>query len=198
MLRFYSFVLLSLALWLTTANANTIGDRNNGSLHTKEWFEITFKDVAEDIETAEAEGKRLAILFEQFGCAYCTRMHNDHLEDAYVADYLKEHFYIVQYNLFGAEEVLDLDGEELTETTAAQKWGLMFTPTFVFMPTLEELQALSEKEDNLTVSSAAVGALPGLPSKKTFKHMFMWVNESGYNTDEHFQKYHARMLEAGL
>lgn len=186
---------LMLALCWSIWNTVAIADIGDGSLHNKDWFATTFKDVAEDIEEASANGKRLALLFEQHGCAYCTRMHKEHLEDPYVKDYLQEHFQIVQYNLFGAEEVTDLDGELLTETKAAEKWGLMFTPTIVFMPTAEEL----ETADNAaTVATVAVAALPGLPGKRTFKHMFMWVVENGYLKDEHFQKYHARMLEAGL
>lgn len=186
---------LLLTLAASAWSAMVSADIGDGSLHSKDWFETTFKDVAEDIEEASANGKRLALLFEQHGCAYCTRMHKEHLEDPYVKDYLQEHFQIVQYNLFGAEEVTDLDGELLTETKAAEKWGLMFTPTIVFMPSATELEAA---DDNATVATVAVAALPGLPSKRTFKHMFMWVVENGYQKDEHFQKYHARMLEAGL
>ncbi len=48
--------------------------------------------------------------------------------------YVSEHFKVVQYNLYGDEEVIDLDGEVLTEKTAAEKWGIMFTPTWLFLP----------------------------------------------------------------
>ena len=35
---------------------------------------------------------------------------------------------VVQYNLYGDEEVTDLDGEVLSEKQAARKWRILFTP----------------------------------------------------------------------
>jgi len=168
---------------LSTAQAATVGD---DGLHKEDWFSITFKDVAEDIETANEEGKRLVLVFEQRGCIYCKKMHEDLLTDPEVRDYVKEHFKVVQYNMFGDEEVTDLDGDVLTEKTAARKWGYVFTPTLVFLP--------EEAPDGQTVAQAAVATMPGAFGKWTFLNMFRWVNEKGYETDEHFQKYHARII----
>ncbi|CTQ66004.1 thioredoxin family protein [Roseibium alexandrii] len=155
-------------------------------LHKQPWFTITFKDIAEDIQTASDEGKRLALVFEQRGCIYCKAMHEKLLSDPEVTDYIKEHFIVVQYNMFGDEEVIDIDGEELTEKTAARKWGYVFTPTIVFLP--EDIP-----EDG-TVADSAVATMPGSFGKWTFLNMFRWVNEKGYESDEHFQKYHARII----
>jgi thioredoxin-related protein len=44
-------------------------------LHKQDWFALTFRDVAEDIEAARDEGKRLVMIFEQRGCIYCAKMH---------------------------------------------------------------------------------------------------------------------------
>lgn len=163
-----------------------------GGLHTQDWFSVTFKDVAEDITDAASEGKRLALVFEQHGCIYCTKMHEEILADPEVSEYIQKHFNIVQINIFGDEEVTDLDGEVLTEQGAAEKWGVMFTPTILFMP--ETIEADSdEKPDAL---KAAVAALPGGFKKYTFLHTFQWVQEKGYDGDEHFQKYHARKFNA--
>lgn len=165
------------------AGAFTIGE---DGLHKEEWFSETFKDVAEDIETAAAAGKRLAIVVEQRGCIYCRKMHEDLLSDPEVADYIKANFMIVQYNMFGDVEVTDLDGEELTEKTAARKWGYVFTPTIVFLP--------EEAPEGVTVAQAAVATMPGAFGKWTFLNMFRWVREKGYEGEEHFQKYHARRI----
>lgn len=173
------------ALALTTGvPAAELGD---DGLHKEDWFALTFKDVAEDIETARENGKRLAIVFEQRGCIYCAKMHEELLADPEVAGYIKENFSVVQFNMFGDEEVTDLDGETLTEKTAARKWRVVFTPTILFMP--------EEAPDDMTAGEAAVASMPGAFGKNTFLHMFQWVNEKGYETDEHFQKYHARKLE---
>jgi thioredoxin-related protein len=142
--------------------------------------------LAEDIAAAKAEGKRLAIVFEQRGCIYCAKMHEVILADPEVADYIKANFKVVQYNMFGDEEVIDLDGEKLSEKTAARKWGYVFTPTIVFLP--------EDVPQGKTVAQAAVATMPGAFGKWTFLNMFKWVRERGYEGDEHFQKYHARII----
>ncbi|GAB5460035.1 thioredoxin family protein [Hoeflea alexandrii] len=155
-------------------------------LHKQDWFALTFRDVAEDIEAAKDEGKRLVLVFEQRGCIYCAKMHEDLLSDPEVSDFIKANFKVVQYNMFGDEEVTDLDGDVLTEKTAARKWGYVFTPTLVFLP--------EEAPEGMTVAEAAVATMPGAFGKWTFLNMFKWVAEKGYDSDEHFQKYHARII----
>ncbi|MGI6854942.1 thioredoxin family protein [Mesorhizobium sp. 1B3] len=167
----------------TVAPAAEVGE---DGLHKQEWFTITFRDLAEDIEQAKAQGKRLAIVFEQRGCIYCREMHEKILSDPEVRDYIRENFVIVQYNMFGDEEVIDLDGEKLTEKTAARKWGYVFTPTIVFLP--------EQAPQGKSVADAAVATMPGAFGKLTFLNMFRWVKDKGYEGDEHFQHYHARIV----
>lgn len=183
MIRFIVAVAAAFLMFAPAANAFTVGE---DGLHKEEWFSETFKDVAEDIETASAAGKRLAIVVEQRGCIYCRKMHEELLSDPEVADYIKANFMVVQYNMFGDVEVTDLDGEELTEKTAARKWGYVFTPTIVFLPELAP--------EGVTVAEAAVATMPGAFGKWTFLNMFRWVREKGYEGEEHFQKYHARRI----
>jgi thioredoxin-related protein len=170
-------------LMFAPAAAVTVGD---DGLHKQEWFTITFRDIAEDIEQAKSEGKRLAITFEQRGCIYCRRMHEEILSDPEVRDYISANFMVVQYNMFGDEEVTDLDGKVLTEKTAARRWGYVFTPTIVFLP--------ESAPSGGTVAQAAVATMPGAFGKWTFLNMFRWVREKGYEGDEHFQHYHARII----
>ena len=178
-------VLLALLplLLVTPASAVEVGE---DGLHKENWFAMTFRDMAEDIEQARSEGKRLAIIFEQRGCIYCREMHEKILADPEVRDYIVKNFMVVQYNMFGDEEVTDLDGETLTEKTAARKWGYVFTPTIVFLP--------EEAPEAKTVAEAAVATMPGAFGKWTFLNMFRWVKEKGYEGDEHFQHYHARVI----
>src|SRR3546814_4594633 len=99
-----------------------------------------------------------------------------------------------QYNLYGDEEVTDLDGEVLTEKTAARKWGIAFTPTILFLP--------EGADGSLDARQAAVASMPGAFQKGTFLDMFTWVRDKLYETDEDFQRYHARRIrertEAGV
>ncbi|MEP0520046.1 MAG: thioredoxin family protein [Hyphomicrobiales bacterium] len=180
--------LIFLASWLIlsfgTVNASEIGE---DGLHKQPWFTSTFRDIAEDIETARDEGKRLVMIFEQRGCIYCARLHEKVFSDPEVASYIQEHFVVVQYNMFGDEEVIDLDGSELTEKTAAREWGVVFTPTIMFLP--------EEVPEDVNTAEAAVSTMPGAFGRWTSLHMFQWVVEKGYESEEHFQKYHARKLE---
>lgn len=170
------------------ASAVEIGD---DGLHKQEWFTTTFKDIAEDVAAARDEGKRLAIIFEQRGCIYCKRLHEEVFSDPEVREFISENFMVVQYNMFGDEEVTDLDGITLTEKKAARKWRVVYTPTIVFLP--------ETAPQNQNVLAAAVSVMPGAFGKWTTLNMFKWVREKGYEGEEHFQKYHARKLaEAGV
>jgi len=163
--------------------AATLGD---DGLHKEEWFSLTFKDMQEDLAAAQEEGKRLAIIIEQRGCTYCRQIHEEVLSDPQVRDYIKANFLMVQYDLHGNQDVTDLDGEVLAEKNAVRKWGTLFTPTILFLP---------EKADGtLDTARAAVAMMPGAFSKGTFLDMFTWVREKGYETDEDFQRYHARRI----
>ena len=157
-------------------------------LHKTPWMSVTFKDMAEDLENARDEGKRLAIIFEQRGCVYCKKMHEEVFSDPEVADFIKANFMVVQMNLFGDEEVTDFDGEALSEKDMANRWGVVFTPTILFMP--------EEAPESGTAAKAAVSQMPGAFGKLTTLHMFQWVAEKGYEGEEHFQKYHARKFNA--
>ncbi len=177
-------VLMAVCALALPASAAEIGD---DGLHKQPWMPVTFKDMAEDLDTATGEGKRLAIIFEQRGCIYCKELHEKVFSDPEVADYIEANFMVVQMNLFRDEEVTDFDGEALPEKEMARRWGVVFTPTILFMP--------GEAPDG-PAGPAAVGIMPGAFGKYTTLHMFQWVAEKGYEGEEHFQKYHARKLEA--
>jgi len=156
-------------------------------LHKQEWFSLTFKDVAEDIQEASDEGKRLALVFEQRGCIYCKAFHEVVLADPEISQYVQDNFHVVQYNLFGDEEVTDLDGDVKTEKTAAEKWGIVYSPFILFMPE-------TAPDDGSDVVKAAVASIYGGFEKDTFLHMVEWVKLKGYAGEEKFQSYHARRL----
>ena len=88
--------------------------------------------------------------------------------------------------MFGDVEVTDFDGETLPERDMVRKWRQMFTPTLMYFPqTVEEGQ---------TAVEAAVATVPGAFGPATTFHMMKWIVDKGYEGDETFQKYHARML----
>ncbi len=183
MLRNLLMAFAFLAALPVLAGASEVGE---DGLHKEDWFTITFRDVGEDIKTASEQGKRLVLIFEQRGCIYCAEMHEKILSDPEVRAFIEKNYMVVQYNMFGDEEVTDIDGEVLTEKTAARKWGFVFTPTMVFMP--------EAAPDGKNSAQAAVATMPGAFGKLTFLNMFKWVHEKGYEGEEHFQKYHARII----
>lgn len=165
--------------------AAEVGD---DGLHKTDWMRDTFKDLREDLEEANAEGKRMAIFVEQRGCIYCTKMHEEVFPREDIASYIRENFFVVQLNLHGDLEVVDFDGETLTEKQAARKWGLLFTPSILFLP--------QDVEQGVSAQSAAVAMMPGAFEAGTTLDLFTWVNEGLYAADneEDFQRYHARRI----
>ena len=179
------FSLIAAVLMATHVTAAEIGD---DGLHKADWMRDTFKDLQEDLAEAQAEGKRLLILFEQRGCIYCAKMHKEVFSEPEVEAFIEDNYFVVQLNLHGDTEVIDLDGEELTEKQAAQKWGLLFTPTMLFIH--------EEVEDGENAVQAAAAVMPGAFAKGTTLDMLTWVAEKRYELDngEDFQRYHARRI----
>ncbi len=181
---FFSFVvavLMAVPVW-----ASEIGD---DGLHKQAWMRETFKDLREDLADANAEGKRLVLFFEQRGCIYCRKMHEEVFVDPTVSQYIEDNYFVVQLNLHGDIEVTDLDGESLSEKNVARKWNVMFTPSIVFLP--------EEVPEGVSAAQAAVAVMPGAFGKGTTMDMFTWVNEKRYDLDngEDFQRYHARRIQ---
>lgn len=183
-----ALVALILAGQAVAAGNVVMGD---DGLHKTDWMRDTFKDLREDLAEANAEGKRLAIIVEQRGCIYCNKMHEDVFPVPEIDAFIHENFFFVQINLFGDVGVTDFDGEELTEKQLGAKWGLLFTPTILYFP--------EEVPEGTPGIRAAVATVPGAFGKHTTLNMMRWVVDHGYDGEESFQKFHARMLtEAGL
>lgn len=181
----FLFALLTTVFLGNMLAAATVGD---DGLHIQTWIRDTFKDLQEDLDEANAEGKRLAIFFEQRGCIYCTKMHETVYPDPELSDYINENFFVIQLNLHGDLEVVDFDGEELSEKRIARKWGILFTPSVIFLP--------EEVEDGKTAIQSAVSVMPGAFGRGTTLDMFTWVKEKRYaiDSEEDFQRYHARRI----
>lgn len=154
------------------------------------WFVEGFLDLKEEHAAAAGRGKTFAVIFEQRGCVYCTRMHTEILAQRYVNDYVAANFDIVQLDLWGAREVTDFDGQRLPEKRLAERWGVLFTPTIVFFR--EDLGGLDGKwGPPIEVARMSLGF-----GAATFVDLFGWVRTRSYEQDRNFQKYHvARMAE---
>ncbi len=186
MRQFIAAFLLGLAAMSMPGLAANIGD---DGLHKAPWMRETFLDLREDLAEANAEGKRLALMIEQRGCIYCKMMHEEVYPLPDIAQYVSENFFVVQINLHGDREVTDLDGESMPEKDMLRKWGILFTPTVIFLP--------DEAGEGVSAKDAAVAIMPGAFKKGTTLDMFTWVNEKRYAMEngEDFQRYHARRIQ---
>ncbi|WP_411352653.1 thioredoxin family protein [Leisingera aquaemixtae] len=178
-----------LLIVVVLAGPLTAAELGDDGLHKTSWMRDTFKDLREDLEEANGEGKRLALIFEQRGCVYCTKMHEEIFPRPEISQYIEDNFFVVQLNLYGDVEVTDFDGETLPEKDMARKWRVLFTPTILFLP--------EEVGEDATAPEAAVAVMPGAFGAGTTLDMFTWVNEKRYALDneEDFQRYHARRIQ---
>lgn len=176
-------------LALAVALPGQAAELGDDGLHKADWMRDTFKDLGEDLDEANAEGKRLLVMFEQRGCVYCTKMHKEVFPKPAIAQMIEDNYFVVQLNLHGDIEVTDFDGEVLPEKDMARKWGVLFTPTMMFLP--------EDVPDDSSAAQVAVAQMPGAFGKGTTLDMLTWVAEKRYEMDngEDFQRYHARMIQ---
>ena len=183
------YLLIILTVFFSSVASNTIAlEVGDDGLHKTKWMQNTFKDLREDLEEANAEGKRLVLFFEQIGCIYCTKMHKEVFSKENISNYIEDNFFVVQLNLHGDTEVIDFDGEVLPEKDMARKWGILFTPSIIFLP--------QQVKDDVSAQQAAVAMMPGAFQLGTTLDLFTWVREERYLIDngEDFQRYHARRV----
>ncbi|MGP1358760.1 MAG: thioredoxin, partial [Roseicyclus sp.] len=83
-------------------------------------------------------------------------------------------------------DVTDFDGETLTESQAVRRWRTLFTPTILFFP--------EDVPEDMTGMEAAVATMPGAFGRSMTRNMMQWILDEGYNSEESFQAYHARIL----
>ena len=176
---------------------------DDGIFHQK-WYVQSFLDLKDDYAEAEAAGKRFAVIFEQRGCIYCTKMHTEVLAQKYINDYVRENFHVVQVDLWGSREATDFDGTKMPEKKLAERWGVMFTPTVVFFkdgllkegpamsgPAMSGKADIKQWGQPLEVTRMSLGFGPG-----TFYDLFVWVRAKVYEQDRNFQRFHlARYAE---
>lgn len=180
--------LITLVLAIVLAGPLAAVELGDDGLHKADWLRDTFKDLREDFAEAESEGKRLMILVEQRGCVYCNEMHENTFTDPRVKAMLEDRYFPVQINLHGETEIVDVDGETLSEKAATRKWGVMFTPTMIFFP--------AGLDDSRSAGAQAVAIMPGAFAPGTTLDLMTWVVEERYldQSEEDFQRYHARMI----
>lgn len=97
-----------------------------------DWFEQSFLNLREDLTEAINKDKQgLVVYFGQKRCAYC-KMLMQSLQLADIASYSQRHFNWVGVDIWGQEEVTDLQGQTLSERDFSVREGANFTPSLIF------------------------------------------------------------------
>ena len=152
-------------------------------LHIQSLFHDSFLDLAEDLQEAKAQGKRLVIFWEQRGCPYCKRTHEINLRIPTMVQYIKKNFMVLRLNLWGDREVTDFDGEIMAEKNLAQKYAILFTPTLQFFP--ESIAKVAGQ----TGGVAEVVRIPGYFKPFHFFFLFHYAFDKGYEKQPSFQRW---------
>ena len=156
-------------------------------LYTESWFLESFLDLRDDLEEAAAAGKRFAVMWELKGCPYSKETHFVNFQDPEIRAFAEANFLILQLNLQGSRAVVDFDGEEIEERKLARKYGVRFSPTFLFFPGRADGLA------DIPAKERAVAQMPGYFQPPHFLAMFRYVHEEAYGT-ERFRSYLKRQL----
>jgi len=155
---------------------------NADGIHTQDWFMESFMDLREDHGEVAAQKKHFAIFFEQKGCPYCAAMHEKNLSVPKISNFIQEKFGVLQVNIFGSREVTDFDGKTMEERQLARRWGVMFTPTIVFIkPNLDGLDGLNGKQ-------LQIARMPGYFKRFHFITFFEYIAGDHYETID-FQRF---------
>lgn len=156
-------------------------EMGDNGLHVQPWFHEGFLELADDLAEAADDGKDLLILVEQAGCPYCREMHHVNLRIPQIVDTLQEKFLVVQLDMRGSREVIDLDGTAKEERSLVRSWGVNFTPTMIFVP-----KEAVDGDGNLRDRS--VMTMPGYFKPFHFDTMLNFIASDSYR-DGDFQRY---------
>jgi len=127
-----SILLCLLAIFVLPLSAHGAKVEGTGESEPPKWFKASFLDLREDVNDAAKNGKRLFIYFHQKGCPYCAELVNNNFSQKHIVEYTRKHFDALHLDLWGAQEVTDLDGNAYSEKDFAAKNKVWFTPTLLF------------------------------------------------------------------
>jgi thioredoxin-related protein len=155
----------------SSAETPVLGD---DGLYRQSWFIESFLELADDLDAARRQGRRLAVMWELKGCPYCRETHLVNFARPDIADYVRSRFDLLQLNIIGARTVTDFDGSGLGEKQLAARYGVRFTPTIQFFP--ETADGLADRP----AERREVARMAGYYRPDDFLAMFRFVAEKAY------------------
>lgn len=128
-LKFRGFGLWLALLWILAIIGVTKAQADE-----MEFFDQTFGDFTEELQTAKEEGKKaIFVFFEMDECPFCHRMKTTILNEPEVQAYFKKHFKRYQLDIEGDIEMVDFQGKVTTQKDFAFKQHrVRATPVMAF------------------------------------------------------------------
>ncbi len=97
------------------------------------FFDQNLGDLQEELENAKDDGKKgVFIFFEMDECPFCHRMKQTVLNQQDVQEYFKKNFLNLVIDIEGDVEIVDFDGNEMTQKDFAVKNKVRATPVMAF------------------------------------------------------------------
>ncbi|MCB1763519.1 MAG: thioredoxin fold domain-containing protein [Gammaproteobacteria bacterium] len=97
------------------------------------WFKQSFLDLREDLREADAADKAgIIVYFGQQRCAYCKLLMTVNFGQPETAIYTRQNFDVIPIDIWGVDEVTDINGTLLTEREFALREKTNFTPSLIF------------------------------------------------------------------
>ena len=98
-----------------------------------DWFKLSLGDLRDDLEEAKKAGKKgIITYFGQKRCAYCDQFFKTSLADVEIQNYLRNHYDIIAFDIWGIDDIIDTDGTTYTERELSINYKTNFTPSLVF------------------------------------------------------------------
>ncbi len=121
--------LVGLCLFGVTALAGAAAGRDPYAY----FFNDTFGNYAEELQTARKEGKQAVLVFYELDeCPFCHFMKQNVLNQPQVQEYYRQHFLNFAVDIEGDVEVTDFSGKVTTQKEMAKASRVRATPVIAF------------------------------------------------------------------
>ena len=98
-----------------------------------DWFKISLGDLGDDLEEAKSKGKKgIITYFGQKRCAYCEQFFKTSMADTDIQNYLRKHYDLIAFDIWGIDDIIDTDGKKYTERELSIHYKTNFTPSLIF------------------------------------------------------------------
>ncbi len=126
-LRSASWFIMLLSIYASIVESSTPRDPY------EYFFEQNLGDLTEELETAREDDKKgVFIFFEMDECPFCHRMKKTVLNQPEIQEFFRKNFHSLAIDIEGDIEMVDFDGNELTQKAFSSQNRVRATPVMAF------------------------------------------------------------------